>query len=326
MISEIELQWGVIHKTIVDYDLKDLEFVLDKYLKDIVFGIHILPFYPSSSDRGFAPLTHYEVDKQFGNWADIKRISKKYELTVDLIVNHISSQSKYFQDYITHGDNSRYADYFITSQKFSSRIRKKYRKYLNKHILKLFGKFSNFYRIHDIFFHRNGVLKSITKKLYKRRPGNPFLEFRFDNGKTKNIYCTFSADHIDLDIHNKGVRRMFKKTMGIFHEHGIKMIRLDAIAFVGKKRNTNGFFIKETKEFLTWISEIIHNYNMLTLPEVHYNYKVQEELSSNGDTDYVYDFALPVLILHSVFFRNSNKLKGWIKIRPNNQIKPSNNS
>lgn len=47
-------------------DLKDLKFVLDTYLKDVVGGVHILPFYPSSGDRGFAPIDYTKVDSPFG--------------------------------------------------------------------------------------------------------------------------------------------------------------------------------------------------------------------------------------------------------------------
>jgi sucrose phosphorylase len=54
-------------------NLKDLERITDQYFKDAVGGIHILPFFPSSGDRGFAPINYYSVDSAFGGWDDIKR-------------------------------------------------------------------------------------------------------------------------------------------------------------------------------------------------------------------------------------------------------------
>jgi len=56
-------------------NLNELDYVLKNYFKDAVKGVHVLPFYPSSADRGFAPTTYEEVDKKFGNWNDLLGIS-----------------------------------------------------------------------------------------------------------------------------------------------------------------------------------------------------------------------------------------------------------
>ena len=56
-------------------------------------GIHILPPFPSSGDRGFAPLTYDEIDGRFGSWSDIRGLSERYDIMLDMIVNHISSRS-----------------------------------------------------------------------------------------------------------------------------------------------------------------------------------------------------------------------------------------
>ena len=91
--------------------LKTLHHFLKSYVKDIVTGIHILPFFPSSSDGGFAVINYKEVDPRFGTWEDIRRISRDYHLMVDLVLNHVSSQSKWFQRFL-RGDK-RYRNYFI---------------------------------------------------------------------------------------------------------------------------------------------------------------------------------------------------------------------
>ena len=88
-------------------DLKDLRLVLDVYLKDVISGVHVLPFYPSSAGRGFAPLTHMEVDAVFGTWKDVRMLGKDRDLIVDLIVNYMSSDSRYFQDFLKKGDDSQ---------------------------------------------------------------------------------------------------------------------------------------------------------------------------------------------------------------------------
>src|SRR5690625_4011986 len=88
-------------------DLKTLKELLDNKFQDIFSGgVHILPPFPSSGDRGFAPLTYFEIAKEFGTWEDIKNIGENFDVLVDLMVNHISRQSHYFQDFLKKGRES----------------------------------------------------------------------------------------------------------------------------------------------------------------------------------------------------------------------------
>ena len=88
-------------------DLKTLDNVLTKYFKNkFKGGIHILPPFPSSGDRGFAPLTYLEIEPQFGTWDDIRKIGEKHDVLLDLMVNHISKNSVFFQDFLKHGKES----------------------------------------------------------------------------------------------------------------------------------------------------------------------------------------------------------------------------
>ena len=73
-------------------NLKDLDYVLSEYLQGAVYGVHILPFFPSSGDRGFAPITYDMVEPAFGDWEDIARLSEKYYLMCDYMINHMSAQ------------------------------------------------------------------------------------------------------------------------------------------------------------------------------------------------------------------------------------------
>lgn len=67
-------------------------------------GVHVLPFYPSSADRGFAPLTYKQVDPSFGKWRDISALRQRLDVCVDFMVNHISAQSEQFKDFVEKGD------------------------------------------------------------------------------------------------------------------------------------------------------------------------------------------------------------------------------
>ena len=58
-------------------NLKELDENLTKYFGDAIGGVHLLPFFPSTGDRGFAPVDYDEVDPGFGDWDDVKRLGEK---------------------------------------------------------------------------------------------------------------------------------------------------------------------------------------------------------------------------------------------------------
>jgi glycosidase len=95
--------------------LRTLHRFLKKHVKDRITGIHLLPFFPSSSDAGYAVIDYKKVNPDFGSWEDIGSISRDYRLIVDLVLNHVSSQSEWFRAFLK-GDK-RYRDYFIWSNK-----------------------------------------------------------------------------------------------------------------------------------------------------------------------------------------------------------------
>jgi glucosylglycerate phosphorylase len=85
-----------------------------KHLTSVLGGIHILPFYPWSSDDGFSVTDYREVDPALGDWDDISAMQKNFRLMFDAVINHISSQSEWFKSFL-NGD-SQYADYFIVAE------------------------------------------------------------------------------------------------------------------------------------------------------------------------------------------------------------------
>jgi Alpha amylase, catalytic domain len=76
--------------------LLTLQRFLANHVRDAVSGLHILPFFPSSSDAGYAVIDYKKVDPRLGTWEDIKALSGKYRLMVDLVMNHVSGQSGWF--------------------------------------------------------------------------------------------------------------------------------------------------------------------------------------------------------------------------------------
>ena len=84
---------------------------LDKYLKGYITCVHILPFFPFSSDDGFSVIDYSSVNPSLGDWEHIESISKKYKLMSDVVINHISSRSRWFSNYKNGDDPGK--DYFI---------------------------------------------------------------------------------------------------------------------------------------------------------------------------------------------------------------------
>lgn len=103
-------------------DLNELKSVIDKYYAKAVGGIHILPFFPSSADRGFAPMRYDQVDARFGSFEDIKELSKNYYLMFDFMVNHISRSSTYFNDFKEKRKNQNIKIFLFVTKIFGKMV------------------------------------------------------------------------------------------------------------------------------------------------------------------------------------------------------------
>ena len=255
-------------------------------------GIHILPPFPSSADRGFAPTTYREIDPAFGTWDDIGDIGKNFDITMDLMVNHISRQSVYVQDFMAKGRRSEYADLFITLDK--------------------------------VWPDGNPLPEDISR-IFLRKPEHPFLDIEIAQTRTvERVWASFGpradwSEQIDLDVHSVATRRFFERTFEHFAEQSVRMVRLDAVGYVIKKPGTSCFMVEpDVYEFIDWLTDVAHRVGIELLPEVHAHYTTQLQLAGHGY--WVYDFVLPALILHTLFSRSSRKLKNYLKICPRNQF------
>ncbi|HKI50289.1 MAG TPA: sugar phosphorylase [Desulfobacteria bacterium] len=92
--------------------LQTLHRFLKSHVKSAVSTVHLLPFFKSSSDGGFSVIEYGRVDPEFGAWNDILAIGKEYRLMADLVLNHVSSRSEWFQSFLR--GHERYRDYFLS--------------------------------------------------------------------------------------------------------------------------------------------------------------------------------------------------------------------
>ena len=270
-------------------NLSKLKEALNKYFPSLFSVLHILPPFPSSGDRGFAPLCYTEIDSEFGTWEDIDALGKQYGILMDLMVNHISKHSMQFQDFLISGRESVYADYFITLDKL----------------------------------WLNGIInQSDIEKVYLRRK-KPYSEYQIKDGSTEKIWTTFGmeepSEQIDLDINCSKVLEMFEEIFEFFSIHGIKIVRLDAVGYVIKKMGTSCFLVEpEFKNFLSLIKNSASKYNIQLLCEIHSDIKKQNHIANEGY--WIYDFALPYIVLETLLLRKSELLYRFLKDRPSNQF------
>ncbi len=107
----ILITYGDSLKTSVQKPLRTLKTFLNKYLGNTINCIHILPFFPYSSDDGFSVIDYHKVNPDLGDWDDIAAITRDYSLMADLVINHISKQSLWFQNFLDGKNPGK--DYFM---------------------------------------------------------------------------------------------------------------------------------------------------------------------------------------------------------------------
>lgn len=265
---------------------RDLQRLLEGPLKGVFGGAHVLPFFHpiDGADAGFDPIDHTHVDPRLGAWGDVAALASRFDMMADVIVNHVSRWSPRFQDYDQRGDESRYAGMFLT---------------------------------YDRVFPE-GARQSDLVALHTPRPTLPFTTYQTARGEQVLLWTTFTSDQIDIDVAHPETRRYLADVLEKFHAAGISAIRLDAVGHTVKKAGTSCFMIPETFAFIADFTAEAHARGMEVLVEMHGHYQHQIDLAR--EVDWVYDFALPPLALHTLYTRDAAPLKRWLEMRPGNTV------
>ncbi len=108
------ITYGNTVKNSGEVPLKTLSNFLHNYLSELISIVHILPFYPFSSDDGFSVVDYSAVNTELGIWEDIQALTDKFKLMADLVINHCSAESEWFKNFL--GDQSPGKDYFFTAK------------------------------------------------------------------------------------------------------------------------------------------------------------------------------------------------------------------
>jgi glucosylglycerate phosphorylase len=94
----------------IEAPLRTLRQFLDERLDNIIDTVHILPFYPYSSDDGFSVIDYYAINPSLGTWEDVRALNNPYRLMFDAVVNHMSAESEWFQGFL----GGKYPGLFMT--------------------------------------------------------------------------------------------------------------------------------------------------------------------------------------------------------------------
>ena len=267
-------------------NLAGLAELLDGRLAAAFGGVHILPFFVpiDGADAGFDPSDHATVDPRVGSWSTIGRIGADRDLMADLIVNHISAESRQFVDWLEKQGDSDFDGMFLT---------------------------------YDSVFP-TGADEAELLRIYRPRPGLPFTLVPDRAGVPHLMWTTFTPNQIDLDVEHPAGWAYLMAILDRFERSSINLVRLDAVGYAIKRSGTSSFMIPETLDFIDRISSECRARGMTVLVEMHGHFRTQIELARK--VDLVYDFGLPPLVLDALYRGTTAVLKQWLQIRPTNAV------
>lgn len=256
--------------------IKTLHNFFVKNINDLINHVHVLPFFPYSSDDGFSVINHYSVRKDLGSWSDINKFSKDYSLMFDAVINHVSAENFWFKRFLL-GD-LKYSKYFIN---FNHR-----------------PDTSKVFRVREHPLLTAFLVKDKDKKKNKRY-----------------VWTTFSKDQVDLDFSNPEVLLEVLKILAFYINKGARAIRLDAVAFLYKDIKDKSINHKKTYEILKLIKIFCQSIdsNVLIVSETNLSYEdnLSYILDKKG-ADLIYNFTLPPLIFHTFLKKNVRKMYNFL--------------
>ncbi|MGB2106445.1 MAG: sugar phosphorylase [Porticoccaceae bacterium] len=255
--------------------LETLKSFLDSYSKDMIDGVHILPFYPFTTDDGFSVLDYSTVNPSLGDWDDIELIAKDYSLMSDLVINHCSARSLWFDNFKKNRNPGR--NFFFTASPED-----------------------------DL----SAVVRPRTNDLLR--------EVETSEG-TQYVWCTFSHDQVDLNFKNPEVLKEFVSIIRQYLDHGVRIFRLDAVAFLWKEIGTNCLNLEQTHEVVRLLRSLIEQARSDAIIITETNIPNRENLAYFGNANEahcIYNFSLPPLLVNTLVSGNCDYLKQWMMSMP----------
>ncbi|KFI25936.1 alpha-amylase family glycosyl hydrolase [Paenirhodobacter enshiensis] len=255
--------------------LEVLHGFLKRNLHGTVSGVHLLPFFPYSSDDGFAVTDYRAVNPALGDWSDIRAIGEDFGLMSDMVLNHVSAEGTWFQAYL-RGE----APY-------------------------------------DRFFMEADPADDLSAVVRPRT--TPLLRAVETAKGERHVWCTFSPDQVDLDFHDPEVLLEILRVLRLHIDHGVRIIRLDAVAFLWKEPGSPSIHLPQTHAVVKLIRVLADFAAEPVIVLTETNVPKAENLSYFGRRDeahMVYNFPLPPLVLHAMLAGTVTFLRKWLRSMP----------
>ena len=269
------ITYGGSIRSELERPLRTLHRFLKQHIGDTIGAVHILPFFPYSCDDGFGVIDYLSVDEDLGDWSDIEAIANDYRLMGDLVINHGSSQSAWFQQFLSNEAPGK--DYYYTADPAAD-------------------------------------LGEVV-----RPRAHPLLTpFRTSAGD-RYVWSTFSTDQVDFDFRNPEVLLEFVKIIRAYIDHGVRIFRLDAVAFLWKEIGTPSINLDETHEIIRLLRTLMDHdvETLIIITETNIpNHENLTYFGNQNEAHVIYNFALPPLLTHALLTGNALYLKRLTRSNP----------
>lgn len=274
----ILITYGDIVKGDGDTPLSTLHNFVNTYNRGAINTIHLLPFFPYSSDRGFAVVDFRQVDPKLGTWADIRENKRRYDLMFDAVLNHVSSMSEMFREF--RNGNPRYLNFFIA------------------------------------YDSPDDLTLDQRKKIFRPRTSDILTRFETIKGPTW-VWTTFSEDQIDLNFRNPDVLMQVVDSILFYIRHGADILRLDAVTYIWAEPGTESIHLPQTHEIVKLLRDVVDAVGSGVALITETNVPHEDNVSYFGDgydeAHMVYNFALPPLVLQAFYREDTGYLTRWAK-------------
>ncbi|MEN0111141.1 MAG: alpha-amylase family glycosyl hydrolase [Planctomycetota bacterium] len=258
------------------------EWLLAHGLDETLGTVHLLPFCPYSSDDGFSVIDYLTVDPDAGSWEDIAALGERVDLMFDLVLNHLSERSDWFQRYLA--GEAPYDRFFLEvdpADDFSSVTRP-----------------------------RPGP----PYKAVETDRGERHVWSTFSDGPVK--------DQIDLNYGEPVVAARMLRVLVEYALRGARIVRLDAVAFLWKRLGTTCMHLAETHELVKLMRDVLAAFAPRAIVLTETNVPHAENVSyfgrldpATGEADeahMVYQFSLPPLLLEAFLSGDATAIRDWL--------------
>ena len=272
----ILITYGDLIRGEESHPLATLHKVVNTYNPGAINILHILPFFPYSSDKGFSIKDFRTVDPSLGTWEDIRKITSQYQLMFDGVLNHASSKSKMFKEFLN--GHQFYKDFFIS------------------------------------YNSPDDLTPNQRSKIFRPRTSDILTKFQTMNGP-RYVWTTFSEDQIDLNFRNPAVLMRVMEGLLFYVRQGANIIRLDAVTYIWADPGTECVHLPETHEIAKLLRDVMDTVapGVALITETNVPHEDNISYFGNGydQAHMVYNFALPPLVLYTFYREDTTAISKW---------------